>query len=1146
MQIKKHIHSARSILFWQDVLMSLLWMGMFLSFLFLFGIELETVFYFLPKIKISSLFIICGLLGAYFVFWLIQYFRSESDKIDRYKIETISLHLGYAAFPEKQDTILNALQLESSSGKNESKELAKSYINKISRKLIDLDYATLLKNEKVDSLKKGLLGSCIMLILVFSVNYQNTADAFYRWTNPTIEFPAPKPFSLTSISGDIHILGGEKAEIKIQAIGEKPTTIYLQLIPSQVSTQERDSLTLIFSAQMDSLGSYSFELPELFQDYSYKAVVNAEHFWEAWEKVTSIPDTIFVTDRPFFESFLITVVPPKYSRLNTETQEGNVAVVQGLKGSTVQIYLSSNRVLESAWLMINGERLDLASTHRSASGYFTMIDESEFTVNLVDQRGITNRDPVPYSIEIIPDHDPSLFVIKPPPMIELGNVQTIPIHLEIEDDYGFTDLQVAYEVRRPTYLQADPYVAMFTINDLNPDTIVQMIHTLWDLVDMLLMPEDEVHFHFELTDNDDISGPKKTVSSTFIARVPSLSDLYETAENAESDFMEEMESGAEEFQELKELFEALGLEALKAKELDWDQQQSVKNAMEKAKEQFANLEKMAEAIESITEQADKHELFSPDLLDKFKELSELIRDVIPEDMLTNMDDLQEALENMDMKQLQDAVSDLADNMDQIEQELDRYLEIFKRLQAEQKMDELQTRMEQLFEQQQSLDQEINQANEQTDQSTLERLAQEEKRNLEEFENLKFLMEDASELVEPYSQKTSDDLSELAESLLTEQTESSLMETMENLSQQNLQQAQNSSEQSLDNLQMMMQQLMQMQQQFQQETVAEMVAKFQALMQDMLYLSSQEEQLRSDVKSASRNSPRLRELAARQQILQDQLQSMMNQMIELSKETFAITPEIGRGVGKANAGMQEAKNKLTDRNVSQAGKSQDAAMEGLNEAALGLFNSMQSMLQTGSASGYAQFLKMMQQMAGQQQGLNQQGLQLSMGQMAAAAQQQMMRQMLQKQQGIRKSLEQMMNEMRHSGQKGMGDLGGIGKEMDEVIKDLQRRRFTRKTQERQQRILSRMLDSQTSMTQRGFKDERKSTSAESMVSFEGPGGLPTDMGQRQNLALQALNKAINAGYSREHQIMIKRYFNSLSQLQIEQEKLESDPEVEIEQ
>ena len=655
------------------------------------------------------------------------------------------------------------------------------------------------------------------------------------------------------------------------------------------------------------------------------------------------------------------------------------------------------------------------------------------------------------------------------------------------------------------------------------------------------MPEDEVHFHFELTDNDIISGPKKTVSSTFIARVPSLADLYETAENTESDFMEEITTGTENFQELKELFEALELEALKTKDLDWDQQQSVKNAIEKTKEQFANMEKMAETIESITEQADKHDLFSPDLLDKFKELSDLVRDVIPEDMLTNMDNLQESLENMDMKQLQNTLNDLAENINQIEQDLDRYLEIFKRLQAEQKMDELQTRMEQLFDQQQSLDQEINQTNEQTDRSTLKRLEQEEKRNLEEFENLKSLMEEASELVEDYSQKTSDDLSELAESPLTEQTKSSLMETMKNLSQQNLQQSQNSSEQSLDNMQMMMQELMQMQQQFQQETVAEMTEKFQALMQDMLYLSSQEEQLRSEVKSASRNSPRLREMAARQQVLQDQLQSIMNQMMDLSKETFAITPEIGRSVGKANAGMQEAKNKLTERNVGQAGENQNMAMEGLNEAALGLFNSMQSMQQSGSASGYSQFLKMMQQMAGQQQGLNQQGMQLSMGQMAAAAQQQMMQQMLQKQQGLRKSLEQMMNEMRHSGQKGMGDLGGIGKEMDEVIKDLQRKRFTRKTQERQQRILSRMLDSQTSMTQRGFKDERKSTSAESTVAFEGPGGLPADMGQRQSLALQALNKAINAGYSREHQTMIKRYFNSLSQLQTEQKNVDTDNE-----
>jgi hypothetical protein len=218
-------------------------------------------------------------------------------------------------------------------------------------------------------------------------------------------------------------------------------------------------------------------LPELFQDYSYQAVVEAQYFWEAWERIASIPDTIFVTDRPAFETFLMTIVPPKYSNLDTETQEGNVAVIQGLKGSVIQINLTSNRMLESAHLIINEDRAKMASSYNRASGYFTLMDEGEFTVNLVDKRGITNRDPIPYALEIIPDHDPSLAVIKPAPMIELGSEQTIPIHLEIQDDYGFTDLQLAYEVRRPTYLQADPYVAMFTIQDLIPDTLNQTIHT---------------------------------------------------------------------------------------------------------------------------------------------------------------------------------------------------------------------------------------------------------------------------------------------------------------------------------------------------------------------------------------------------------------------------------------------------------------------------------------------------------------------------------------------------------------------------------------------------------------------------------------------------------------------------------------------
>ena len=147
------------------------------------------------------------------------------------------------------------------------------------------------------------------------------------------------------------------------------------------------------------------------------------------------------------------------------------------------------------------------------------------------------------------------------------------------------------------------------------------------------------------------------------------------------------------------------------------------------------LEKLSESIESITNQADKHKLFSPSLLEKFDELSKLINDIMPENMERNLEDLQRALDELDMDSLQKAISDLAENMEQIENDLDRYLDIFKRFQAEQKLDEIQKRLQQLLEQQNALNEEISNLKPETESSASQRYAQEQQRNLDEFENI---------------------------------------------------------------------------------------------------------------------------------------------------------------------------------------------------------------------------------------------------------------------------------------------------------------------------------------------------------------------------------------------------------------------------
>ena len=118
----------------------------------------------------------------------------------------------------------------------------------------------------------------------------------------TIQYEPPKPFSLISLSGDIHILGGESLKIKIHCfLGAKPRfhTFKITTAPAKAS-HRRDSLALEFFIKRSSSGFYNFELLNFFQDYVYEAFVPSYRFWEPWKEVASKPDTIFVTDRPDF------------------------------------------------------------------------------------------------------------------------------------------------------------------------------------------------------------------------------------------------------------------------------------------------------------------------------------------------------------------------------------------------------------------------------------------------------------------------------------------------------------------------------------------------------------------------------------------------------------------------------------------------------------------------------------------------------------------------------------------------------------------------------------------------------------------------------------------------------------------------------
>ena len=202
------------------------------------------------------------------------------------------------------------------------------------------------------------------------------------------EFYAPKPFSLINLTEELHILGGEIAIIDIKAFGASPDTIELELSPTQESIKARDSLKLNFYSSLDSNGIYQFKLPRLYQDYSYTAIVEAKHFWEAWEQVSSVPETIYVTDRPDFENFEIIIKPPKYSKLPRRIQEGNLSSIEVLKGSQIDIEVESNRILESANISFNDDQIKMSIKNKSATGNFIVNEENSLQLIYLIREGL--------------------------------------------------------------------------------------------------------------------------------------------------------------------------------------------------------------------------------------------------------------------------------------------------------------------------------------------------------------------------------------------------------------------------------------------------------------------------------------------------------------------------------------------------------------------------------------------------------------------------------------------------------------------------------------------------------------------------------------------------------------------------------------
>ncbi len=531
---------------------------------------------------------------------------------------------------------------------------------------------------------------------------------------------------------------------------------------------------------------------------------------------------------------------------------------------------------------------------------------------------------------------------------------------------------------------------------------------------------------------------------------------------------------------------------------------------------------MQSRVEQMTQQMQQQNVLSKETMEKYLELQQLFQQLDAAELQKALQQLQQQIPNISKEQLQQAMQKMTFSEEQFRQSIERTLNLLKRIQIEQKVDEVKKRAEEL----EKLEKEIQEESSKSSDNPQKQMELSKKQS--DLANKEQAMERETadlqrRMEEFFTEMPADKLQKLLEQVQKQQLDQKMQQASRQMQTGNMQSAQQMQSQISQQLQQFSKQMKAMQQQMLQQQSQYVINELRKASSNMLELSKDEEVLKQQSQNAPPNSPQLRQNAQDQLEASQDLNNVIKGMSELSQKSFAVTPEMGKAIGEALARMNNAIRSLEVRNGAQASQEQGQAMAALNLAAIQVQNALQSMMQ-GGGGGAGSLMQQLQRMAGQQMAINMQTQQMggmSQQQAAEAAR------LAQEQGAVRKSLEELNREAQQSGEheKLLGDLQKIADEMNEVVRNLEQNNVNPETIKKQERILSRMLDASKSMHERDYEKRRKAETG-TQITRRSPSDIDPNSLEGRNQLREELLKALEQGYSKDYQDLIRKYFEEL--------------------
>lgn len=970
-------------------------------------------------------------------------------------------------FPEVGDKLKNTLQLKNDShALQQNLELVNASIEQRSENLSIVPFSS-----AVD-LKENLkyLKYLIPIVLVFLMVGFLNPNWFYGGTERVLNFgteyvePAPFKFVLES---DKEAVQGENYTLKIKLVGDE--------IPDEVSIYSNKGN---YNLKQSSKISFEHEFANLDDELEFYCVANnfeSENF------------EVKLLQKPVIEDIKLMVNYPQHTGIQPTSFE-NTGDIDIPEGAHIKWQIGTKNLSK---LQVNFED-SVLSLKNTLSGQFEFskrfFESSRYLLKL-SSNDIQDADSVTYAINVIKDKYPTIDVSEE---IDSTNKMKRFIQGKITDDYGFTGLVARLNITRKD--------SSYTINqpiNFSRTGGTQIFSFYLDISNYKLKAGDKLDYYFIVRDNDKINNYKSASSNRLKFNIPEFDQLENELGQQDEQIKSEIDKAAKEAKDLRKEIKETKQDILNKPNLDWKDKQQLENLINKKADLNKELEELKKKFdESIQEKEDLLDN-SEELQKKQEELQKLMEEMMDEELMKLFEELEELLEEMNKDQLIDNLEEMEMNSESLEEELDRALELFKNLELDQKLENLEEQLRELAEQEESL----------KEQSENKELSNEELSQKQEELNKKFeeIQEDINEIEEK-----NQDLNKPRDMEFNEEMENGIKEEMseskENLDKNKRNKSEENQSKAAEMMKQMADDAQAMQSAGAQQQKMEDMEALRFLLENLVTLSHDQEEIMNQYEITDKNDPYYLSLNRDQLAVSKATEIVKDSLVALSKRVFELSEKINKELNNLSYNLDKSLVYSEDRNTNSLLNHQQYSMTSYNNLALLLSEVLDQMQQAmknpmpgngscdnpgGSGSGKSGSKPSMQglkeqlqqqiskmkggQQPGGEEGKGKEGM--GKGQMPGmggipqlGAQQRA--KMAAEQGKLREGLKQLRQELNKDGSGAGNGLNDVIEELEKLQDELLNGKIGSDYIKRQEDIYTRLLESEKALRERGFSDERE--------------------------------------------------------------------------